>query len=953
MKHDARAERAELGDIGMIAAIKTWVRRVAGIWARSWGPPKVLMAARAPIRPIVIIQSDDWGRVGIPSMGALDEIRKAGFQIGESPWDRYGLESADDIDQFVATLAGFRDTDGRVASVTVNFVMANADFRRMAAEGWKKFYWRSIDEGFPPPWDEDLMPSYRRAMEAGVFYPALHGFTHFNATGLMAALNDPGDLGLRARTLAQADVPYFRSLTPEYNFALVKCDADGERFLDPADQSEWIDRSVQLFEKAFGFRPISACAPGYRENDVTRKLFGRAGIAVIQGRYGDIPLEEDGLLFLGRNVAFEPCLQAEDAVASAMAEASQAVAAGAPIVICTHSINYVSRFLGRAEFARGELARLLAALQARFPNLRFASDAEFLSAWRGRTDGWFREPTQMEQAERIRHYLLELSGARTISESEEQWGRTELHARRTTALATELSTELVGSEGNASPERSAITNRLGGQTFLVFLGSIFTLIVGFPLQIYVSRSLGADGLGTFALIEGVVATLSGFLGFGIAQAAVRFVPFHLAQHDYASVRAIIRYGASILLAVGIFAYLVVLGSLALIGEGWPNLVPHKAVVSLMAAMIPLGLIMYLLQQGLRGFHEIKYMVMGSSVVQLVIKAGTAVILLSLGWGLFGYGLAVVTSTTCAVLWMGLGLRRRMREMPAGTARVSQSNWNQWHRYAMVAYLGGLLSFTAYSDRFILGYFVGPAAVGIFLIARQLQLMPGMFNQMLIMVGAPMFAAAHSRNSAAERQHIYTLMTDWVVRASLPVLIFLVVFGQPVLRLFGQGFAAGGEIVLLILVGAQFVNLAYGPVGNLAMMSGLERYGLRLNAITTCVGLALEVLLVPFFGLVGAAVASAAAWVLMNASLLRAIQSHLGIRWYDPRFRGWLLPSVAMAFVGLAVRESGIDMDAVKLVVILAVMYAVFFIVNVAQGLHRDDKELLRHLRVEFLRWRFA
>jgi O-antigen/teichoic acid export membrane protein len=455
------------------------------------------------------------------------------------------------------------------------------------------------------------------------------------------------------------------------------------------------------------------------------------------------------------------------------------------------------------------------------------------------------------------------------------------------------------------------------------------------------------------VIEGAIATLSGFLGFGIAQTVVRFVPFHLARQDYASVRAVIRYGGFTLLAVGILAYLVVLGSLAWIGEWWPTLVTHITVVVLMAAMIPLGLIMYFFQQGLRGLHEIKYMVVGSSIVQLLIKAGAAVLLLALGWGLFGYGLAVVVSTSASVVWMGVGLRRKLRELPAGTATASEGNRNQWYHYAMIVYLGGLLSFTSYTDRFILGYFVGPAAVGIFLIARQLQLLPGMFNQMLIMVGAPMFAAAHSRNSVAERQHIYTLMTDWVVRASLPVLVFLVVFGQSVLRLFGPDFAAGGEVALLILVVAQFVNLAYGPVGNLAMMSGLERYGLRLNTITTCVGLALEVLLIPFFGLVGAALASAITWVLLNAFLLRAIRSHLGIHWYDPRFRSWILPTMGMSVAGLAFRESGIDMDAVKLVAVLAVMYAVFLIVSVARGLHRDDKDLLRHLQVEFLRWRYA
>ena len=393
---------------------KVLLSRIATSWDRLWGLPTNLNSARAPIRPIVIIQSDDWGRVGIPSLDTLEEIRHLGFKVGDSPWDRYGLETTEDIDQLAATLAQFQDADGKKACMTANFVMANADLRQMAAEGWKRFVWKPIDEGFPVPWDADLMPSYRRAIEAGVFYPGLHGFTHFNTTELMAALNDSSNLGVRARALALRDVPYLRSVTPEYNFALVRCDAEGEHFLEKRRQTEWIEQGVKLFERAFGFRPVTACAPGYRGNEVTHELLLREGIGVTQDRHGDVPFELGGMLFLGRNVAFEPCLGESYNLTQAVAEASQAVAAGSPIVICSHSINYVSRFLNQAEFARGQLAQLLAQLKLQFPDLRFASDREFRSAWQNHASGWFRQPTPAEKEERIRRHLRQIGGVRRL-----------------------------------------------------------------------------------------------------------------------------------------------------------------------------------------------------------------------------------------------------------------------------------------------------------------------------------------------------------------------------------------------------------------------------------------------------------------------------------------------------------------------------------------------------------
>jgi hypothetical protein len=354
----------------------------------------------APKRPTVIVQSDDWGRVGVPSLDALERLRVRHPNIGRDSWDFYGLESEEDIVALGDVLAETSDKDGRPACFTANFIMANADLRAMRAHDYGELRWIGIVDGFPAPWTDRNFSSYRFNIERKAFYPGLHGFTHFNIPGLLHALRSTTREGAIARELAAEDTPYLASLTPEYNFALLARGQE-DRFLDAADQSYWIKQGVALFLNAFGFSPRTTCAPGYRANDTTFLIWNEVGIEIVQTRRGPDVDINGSLLVLRRNVDFEPALQPDGSVAAALAQAQAAVARGSPIIVCTHSINYVSRHLGRAQQSRAMLREFLGQLLKTFPDLRFASDVEFADAYMRQDAGWFRPATVKEQAQRM------------------------------------------------------------------------------------------------------------------------------------------------------------------------------------------------------------------------------------------------------------------------------------------------------------------------------------------------------------------------------------------------------------------------------------------------------------------------------------------------------------------------------------------------------------------------
>src|SRR5579864_200099 len=131
-------------------------------------------------RPLVLFQSDDWGRAGLRDRQGLERLGSAGLTLGERPYDFYTLETAEDLAALSALLKRHRDSSGQHPSVEMNFIVANLDLAKMNAEGFRQIHLLPLAEGLPEGWMRPgLIAAYREAIGDGVFHPALHGTTHF------------------------------------------------------------------------------------------------------------------------------------------------------------------------------------------------------------------------------------------------------------------------------------------------------------------------------------------------------------------------------------------------------------------------------------------------------------------------------------------------------------------------------------------------------------------------------------------------------------------------------------------------------------------------------------------------------------------------------------------------------------------------------------------------------
>ena len=332
-------------------------------------------------RPLVVFQSDDWGRVGLRDREGLEELRTAGLNLGEQPYDFYTLETADDVGALSQLLKRHRDATGRPACIGMNFLSGNLDFAKMAGENFHRIHLRALADGLPEKWQRPgLFEAYREGVDAGVLWPALHGHSHFCQSAVQREIEKQTERASLITTLWKAGTPYIHWRMPWIGYEYWDPElAEDERFLPSEVQTTAIGAAVGHFVSFFSTLPTSACAPGYRANDDTHKAWAHFGVRVAQNGPGSSRpphLDGYGLLHLYRAISFEPATSAELSVEASVNAASACFARGVPAVVSIHSINFHSTVKDFRSRTLDLVDQFLTALESKHGDLLYLHDGD-------------------------------------------------------------------------------------------------------------------------------------------------------------------------------------------------------------------------------------------------------------------------------------------------------------------------------------------------------------------------------------------------------------------------------------------------------------------------------------------------------------------------------------------------------------------------------------------------
>jgi len=492
------------------------------------------------------------------------------------------------------------------------------------------------------------------------------------------------------------------------------------------------------------------------------------------------------------------------------------------------------------------------------------------------------------------------------------------------------------------PERASFKTEMGRisrQSGIAFSGTIFTAVMGYAFKIYLARFLGASTLGLYALGMTVVSFLGIINVLGLPESAVRFVAMYSASKRYQQLRSLLWNGSWILLATNLAfsAILLRFGPWAVKRfYHSPQLTPY---LPLFAAIMMTGAFNVFYGNVLTGYREVGRRTLIAKFVASPVTIAGSVLLIWLGYGLWGYLTAQIMSAVCVMVLL-ISFAWRLTPTEARSPNLSKLGIDRevWS-FSAAMFGAGMMEFLmVQSDRVALGVYQGARDVGIYAVVASLIAYETIFLRSVNQIFAPVIADIHSRGEHALLGRLFQTLTKWILGLTFPLAIVFIVFARPIMAIFGHDFEAGW---LLLVIGTcgQMVNCGVGSVGLLLLMSGHERRLVRVQIVMAAVMVLLCFKLVPLWGTLGAIVAAAVTNIGMNVWNLAEVRKVLKLSPYSRSYLK-LLPSVGAAAIVTLFMEKALFLARAQVAVIviaLLLSYGVFFALAFAMGLDDDDR----------------
>ncbi len=476
------------------------------------------------------------------------------------------------------------------------------------------------------------------------------------------------------------------------------------------------------------------------------------------------------------------------------------------------------------------------------------------------------------------------------------------------------------------------------QSSVFFAGTVFTAAAAYLFKVYLARVLGAEALGIYALGMTIVGFLSAFNGLGLPQAAVRFVAAYSATGKTKLLGAFLARSVFLLLA----SNLLVAGILVVSGRWIAVRLYHTprlgAYMGLFALIMVFGTMNAFFGQVLGGYKDVAKRTLITNFIGTPATMVLTILLVSWGLGLWGYISAQVLAavlTTALLTTAAWQLTPKLCRTPGA--------WNQTFEKEVVSF--SIASFgmvflqflLAQADKVLIGFYLNARDVGIYAVAMGLVAFVPSVLQAVNQIFAPTIAELYARQDRDVLRRIYQTLTKWIVGFTVPLVAMLLLFSHPLMRIFGPDFEMGWSVLSIGSLG-ELVNCGVGSVGFLLLMSGNERRLLRIQIVMGVVIVGLNILLIPHWGIVGAAVASAAISIVSNLWYLKDVHQALGLFPYTRSYYRLLLPFAGAFSVLWFVRSQLHGSHSVPMMgMALLSAYAAFGAVALLVGLDADDR----------------
>tara|TARA_Y100001970_G_C14227583_1_gene856609 strand:+ start:292 stop:1830 length:1539 start_codon:yes stop_codon:yes gene_type:complete len=395
-------------------------------------------------------------------------------------------------------------------------------------------------------------------------------------------------------------------------------------------------------------------------------------------------------------------------------------------------------------------------------------------------------------------------------------------------------------------------------------GTFFNKVSRYFSVLLVIDVLGVTGYGYYTIGLTIIGIGIIIANAGFHYGVFRFVPIFIGQDDISKVKGVINFSLKFVTISGILVASFLFLSSELIASQIYDKPELASYIKIFSLTIPFTVLSTIIINIFKGFNLIKYKVLINDFINIISR-----ILMFLGCAVFGLGMIGITISYFLSIVFGLiiGFILMIKIIPELFDKKNMSNINrsEFFSYSTPLFLSSFFTiFLNRIDILMLSYYLAADQIGIYSIANRLAILVFFIASSTFAIFSPAIAKLLGKGQRADIEKFLYRVSKLVLIATMPIFLIIVILSKEILSIFGKEFEMGNA-TLLILASSFLFNSFIGFAGQVLGVMGRSKLILINSVGASFVNIFLNYILIPKYGIIGAAFATGSSIFFINVA----------------------------------------------------------------------------------------
>ena len=484
---------------------------------------------------------------------------------------------------------------------------------------------------------------------------------------------------------------------------------------------------------------------------------------------------------------------------------------------------------------------------------------------------------------------------------------------------------------------------LAKSSIIVLIGLLLSKIFTYLYRIIIARYYGPETYGLFSLALMVSGFFIAFASLGLSEGLSRFIPIFRAKKENKKISVLLKFSRNFALISGILSSVLLYIMSDLISINIFHNMELGLFLRIFAILMPFYILIYIYLPVIRSFEKIGAYSFALNILPNFMKVLFLIIFIALGISRtnsvsFSYFSGVLAMLIFVYLYCKIKIPSVFEKHilhKKDTKKIKKELIKFSWPILLVSTLGSLFYWV---DSFFIGYYLDASWVGIYNaavpVAALLLIIPELFMNLFF----PMITREKTANNIDVVKEITKQIGKWIFILILPISILIFLFpGAFINILFGSKYLLA-ETPLRILILAQFIFSLAIVSNNLLLSEGKSKHLFFNMIISVILNAILNIILVPLFGINGAAFATSISIIVWSILIFAESHYYLSILPFRRKMLGIFIISIIPTITLLFLRSK--ITTTIWMLLILLFIFLLIYLVLILASKSFDSNDLM-------------